>query len=82
MRGRLETAAIKDIIYAHGYAALPEHADDMIRAYLSAHGPPPTPLRDRPFMAAALRRVRDARPPDPASLLPHRVASAGQPARR
>lgn len=82
MRGRLETAAIKEVIYVSGYAALPEHADDMIRAYLAAHGPPPTPLRDRPFMAAALRRVRSARPPDPAGLLPRLVASAGQPARR
>ncbi len=81
MRGRLETAAIKEIIYAHGYAALPERADDMIRAYLSAHGPLPTPLRDRPFMAAALRRVRSARPPDPASLIPALVASAGTAAR-
>ncbi len=81
MRGRLETAAMKEIIYIGGYAALPEHADDMIRAFLAAHGPPPTPLRDRPFMAAALRRVRDARPPDPAGLVPALVVSAGQPAR-
>ncbi len=86
MRGRLETAAIKEIIYARGYAALPEHADDMIRTFLAAHGPPPTPLRDRPFMAAALRRVRSARPPDPAGLAPTLVAStlaasAGQPPR-
>ena len=82
MRGRLETAAIKEVIYARGYAALPEHADEMIRAYLSVHEPLPTPLRDRPFIAAALRRVRSARPPDPASLVPALVASAGQPARR
>ncbi len=82
MRGRLETAAIKEVIYARGYAALPEHADDMIRDFLARHGPPPTPLRDRPFMAVALRRVRRARPPDPAALLPRLVASAGQPAGR
>jgi hypothetical protein len=81
MRGRLETAAIKEIIYTNGYAALPEHADDMIRAFLALHGPPPTPLRDRPFMAAALRQVRNARPPDPAGLLPALVASAGTAAR-
>jgi hypothetical protein len=81
MRGRLENAAIKEVIYASGYAALPEHADDMIRAYLSAHGPPPTPLRDRPFMAAALRRVHGARPPDPAGLVPALVVSAGTAAR-
>ena len=82
MRGRLETAAIREIIYAHGYAALPEHADDMIRAFLAAHGPPATPLRHRPFMAAALRRVRRARPPGPDGLIPVLVASAGQPLRR
>lgn len=82
MRGRLESAAIQEIIYKHGYAALPERADDMIRAFLAAHGPPPTPLRHRLFMAAALRHVRGAGPSDPAGLIPALVASAGQPPRR
>lgn len=82
MRGRLETAAIQEIIYKHGYAGLPERADDMIRAFLAAHGPPATPLRHRPFMAAALRRVRSAAAPDLADLIPALVASTGQPPRR
>jgi len=40
-RGRLESAAIKEIIYGHtprnGYAALPTHADAMLLQYLDTH---------------------------------------------
>jgi len=81
MRGRLENAALQDIIYAHGYSALPRHADDMIRAFLAARGVPSVPLPDRPFMAAALRRVQRARPASAESLEPRLIASAGQPTR-
>lgn len=74
MRGRLENAAIQRIIYAGGYMALPQHADDMIRAFLAEHGPLATPLLDRPFMSLALRDTRRARPADPASLVPALIA--------
>ncbi len=74
MRGRLENAAIQRIIYAGGYAALPQHADDMVRAFLAEHGPPATPLADRPFMSLALHHARHARPANPASLAPVLVA--------
>lgn len=74
MRGRLENAAIQRIIYADGYTALPQHADDMIRGFLAEHGPPATPLLDQPFMSLALRQARRARPADPASLIPALVA--------
>lgn len=74
MRGRLENAAIQRIIYARGYTALPQHADDMIRAFLAEHGPLATPLLDRPFMNAALRHARSNRPAAPASLIPELVA--------
>ncbi len=54
MRGILENQAIKDVIYRSGYTALPQYADDMIRAYVAAHGLPRVPLFDRPFLAIAL----------------------------
>ncbi len=73
MRGRLESAAIKQVIYAGGYAALPPFADDMIRDFLAANPVPAVSLPDRPFMALALRHHRAAVRPDPDSLRPRRV---------
>ena len=57
MRGRLENAAIRSIIYERGFAALPQHADEMIRAFLSAGGAVEAFGADRPFMGLALRQL-------------------------
>lgn len=73
MLGRLQNAAIKEVIYRDGYAALPSDADDLVRNYLLRHSAPAVPILDRPFMALALRRFRTARKPDPASLAPQCV---------
>jgi hypothetical protein len=70
MRGRLENAAIRNIVYQHGYEGLPEYADDMINAYLAQHDPPRTALLDRPFQRLALRQIRASRRPDPVRLEP------------
>jgi hypothetical protein len=70
LRGRLENLAIRAIVYDHGYEGLPEYADDMIKAYLSQHPPPPTSLFDRPFQMLALRQIQTARRPDPERLKP------------
>ena len=73
MRGRIQNAAIKDLIYRRGYEGLPDDADDMIASYLAAHGPPKVGWPDRGFQMLALRQSRAAPKPDPASLLAHRV---------
>jgi hypothetical protein len=70
MRGRLENAAIKTVIYQHGFAALPTYSDDMIAAYLDRHGVPPTSLVDRFFMRLAVRHHRAAGRADAARLMP------------
>jgi hypothetical protein len=74
MRGKVENAAIRQIVYAHGYAALPAYADDMIEEFLARNPPPSVPLADRPFMALALAQHRGARRPDAQSLQPRRIA--------
>jgi len=58
MRGRLENAAIRAVIYRQGYAGLPEDADDMIAAWLAAGGTPVASPLERPFMMLALRQHR------------------------
>lgn len=79
MLGRLQNAAIKEVIYRAGYAALPSDAGDLVRNHLLRHGRPAVPILDRPFMALALRHVQTARKPNPASLAPHYVASPTTP---
>lgn len=74
MRGKLENAAVKQVIYAGGYAALPTFADDMIRDYLAANPVPAVSLLERPFMFLALRHHRSAVRPDADILRPNRVA--------
>ena len=64
MRGKIENAAIKRLVHAGGYQALPRFADDMIADFLSRHAVPDVPVRDRPFMALAVRRHRAARRPN------------------
>jgi hypothetical protein len=76
-RGRLENLAIRSIVYKHGYEGLPEHADDMVNAYLAEHAKPDPSVLDRPFQALALRQIRAARHPDPASLEPVLVRRLG-----
>jgi hypothetical protein len=73
MRGHLENAAIKTVIYRRGFAALPTYADEMIAAYLNDYGVPPTRLADQLFMRLALRQHRAARRPDGAKLVAKRV---------
>ena len=72
MRGRLENAAIRSIVYQHGYEGLPAYSDDMIRSFLAAHEMPRVPLADRPFMALAKRQIGKAAKPDAEWLAPRR----------
>ena len=74
MRGRLENEAIKTIIYQNGYAALPSHANDLVRDYLRESPAPHTGLLHRPFMALTLRQIRSAQKPDPAGFVPRCTA--------
>jgi hypothetical protein len=63
MRGVLENAAIRAIIYTHGYQGLPEYADDMITGWLARGGRPEFGVGDWPFMALAMRQIaRGTRP--------------------
>jgi hypothetical protein len=73
MRGKLQNQAMKEVIYRHGFAALPANADDLVRNYISAHGMPAVSFIDRPFMALALRQIRMAREFEPAGLVPRRI---------
>jgi hypothetical protein len=73
MRGKLENAAIRQIVHSRGYAALPDYADDMIADFLTRYPAPSVPLPDRPFMALALAQHRGARRPDAQSLQSRRI---------
>lgn len=70
MRGMLENAALQRIIYAKGFEALPEFADEMIRDWLAAGYRAEVSVADRPFMALALRRIARSVRPDAAQLRP------------
>ena len=74
MRGTIENAAIKSIIYTSGYEGLAGDADAMIRDHLAAHGAPPTSLVDRSFLHMAIKQAASAVPFRPEDLAPHRVA--------
>lgn len=75
MRGLLENAAIKEVIYRGGYQALPDTADDMIAGWLAAGGKVAASPIDRPFLLLALRQHARAGRYEPESLravrLPH-----------
>jgi glycosyltransferase involved in cell wall biosynthesis len=73
MRGRLENEAIKSVIYANGFGALPAHADDMIRAWLAGGGHIETSRIDRAFMQLALRDIEKSPRAEAARLQPHLV---------
>ena len=77
MRGRLENAAIKSLIYREGYAGLPGFADDMIAAWLEEGGRPQAGVADRPFMALALRQHRRFVRPDAGLLAPRLFGEVG-----
>ncbi|MCB1972160.1 MAG: glycosyltransferase family 2 protein [Geminicoccaceae bacterium] len=75
-RGRLENAAIRDIIYKDGFEALPQHADAMIGDWLSRQSAA-TLLRLwlEPFTALAMRKLRPGHVPDRTGLeMPGRPA--------
>jgi len=74
MRGVIENAAIKEVIYKKGYEGLPGSADDMLRQHVAAHGVPRVAAVDRVFQRLALRQLARAVQPDPADLLAHRAS--------
>jgi hypothetical protein len=69
-RGRLENLAIRSIVYTKNYEGLPEYADTMITSYLDHFGRPKVSALDRYFQSLALRQVRFAQRPEPASMRP------------
>jgi hypothetical protein len=71
MRGLIEVAAIRDLIYRRGYEGLPDDAAEMVEDYLTAYGPPKVGWVDRVFQMLALRQRAPERAP--AHLIPHRV---------
>jgi glycosyltransferase involved in cell wall biosynthesis len=70
MRGRLENAAIRSLVYESGYEGLPEYADDMIKTFVAQHGVPRATAFDRPFQALAMRQVNRSDKPEPSRLQP------------
>lgn len=70
MRGRLESLAIKAIVYTDGYEGLPDDAAAMVEAYLAGHGSPRTGLLDRVFQELAIDQVRRFHRPEPGALEP------------
>jgi len=73
MRGRIENAAIKSIIYTGGYEALPASSFEMARMYLAAHKLPPAPVSRRLFQLLAVRSVDRGGMPAPERLLARAV---------
>lgn len=73
-RGRLQWAALREDIYPHGFAALPEDADARVLRWVAAEpaARTPRPWRD-PFAALALSEMRRPRPV--ADLAPRLVAA-------
>ncbi len=61
-RGRMENAAIKEIIYRdrNGYAALPDNANAMLESWLARHRPEPRTALEAYFMHRAVAVVRQA----------------------
>lgn len=57
-RGRMENAAIKEIIFKDGYAGLPENANDMIKQWLRDHKPVSRSPREQYFTRLALKQLR------------------------
>ncbi len=57
-RGRIQSQAIKEIIYQAGYEALPSDANVMERDYIARHGLPPAGLSGRLFQWLAVRQIQ------------------------
>ena len=74
MRGAIESAAIKSIIYKAGYEGLPGNADDMIRDYLAMPRAPAMPAIDHVFQQIAIRHATRAARPAQADLVTRRAA--------
>lgn len=72
-RGRIQNAAIKDLIYREGYKGLPDDAEVMVADYLAMHGLPKVAWPDRLFQRLALQQARQS--PKPADLVPHAVTA-------
>ncbi len=60
MRGIIENAAIKSIIYKAGYEGLPLDCNDMLQDYLATHGIPKVPIIDRIFMHLVVNQIASA----------------------
>lgn len=70
-RGRLESAAMRSVIYAGGFPALPARAETMVLAWIAADAAARTPRLWRdPFAWLALARLRQSGVPAPDSLRP------------
>lgn len=67
-RGRIESAAIKDIVYEKGYSGLPRYADDMLCAWLERH--PSGHSKLDIFHALAVHRLTSPRRPTDDELTP------------
>ena len=74
MRGKVQNAAIKTVIYRGGYSALPVFADDLIRDFLASNPAPAVSWPNRFFMEIALRQYRPAQRPNGDHLKPIRIA--------
>jgi hypothetical protein len=70
LMGRIQNAAIKEIIYRDGYEGLPEYANEMALDYVTKHGLPKAGVLDRLLQAKVLRELRQAQRFEPASLRP------------
>ena len=75
MRGLMENAAMRSIIYTQGFTGLPYYADEMIGDWLAQGGVVETGRADRFFMRLAVKKIAEARRPDPATLEPEVVFS-------
>ena len=73
MRGRIQNAAIKQIVYRGNYEALPEDADDMAREHVAQYGAPPAAMADRAFQWLALRELRRPKPDQRPNFTPRLV---------
>lgn len=60
-RGLIENEAIKSLIYANGYSALPKYADHMIMAWLATHKFTAPNLRKLCFLRLALSELKTSR---------------------
>lgn len=60
VRGRMENAAIKEIIYRDGYAALPGNANAMLEAWLARHRPEPRTALEAYLTRRAVAAIRQA----------------------